>query len=61
MKCLRCDSLMLQEKIVLTGVRPKPKSISVLRCISCGRIEYETVADALNFIEQGSNKPLRFP
>lgn len=43
MKCERCEGLMQEERLVVSGGMVKIKEVSAWRCLGCGRIEYRTI------------------
>lgn len=45
MKCGRCERLMLEEEIILSGDEARRKSVSVSHCLTCGRMEYRAMVD----------------
>jgi hypothetical protein len=45
MKCERCEGLMLEKEIVLSGDGVKRRSVSAWHCLDCKRIEYRAVVD----------------
>lgn len=44
MKCERCQSIMREEQLVVSGGLFTVKNISAWHCAHCGRIEYRGIA-----------------
>ena len=43
MKCERCQGIMREEQLVVTGGVVRVKGISAWHCRQCGRIEYRAL------------------
>jgi len=43
MNCERCEGLMQEERLVVSGGMVKIKEISAWHCRECGRIEYLSI------------------
>ena len=56
MKCERCEGLILEEEIVLSGDEVKRRSVSVWHCLDCKRIECRAVVDK-NVIQEQAGAP----
>jgi RNase P subunit RPR2 len=54
MKCQRCESLMTEGEMMLSGDQVKAKAVSVSHCLNCGRIEYGAVVDNYAIQEENS-------
>ena len=53
MKCGRCEGLMREEEILLSGDAVKRRCVSAWHCSNCGRIEYQPVVER-DTIEEGT-------
>ena len=42
MKCKRCDGLMMEEDLVVSGGPIKAKGVAAWHCLDCGRIDYRS-------------------
>ncbi|HSB44872.1 MAG TPA: hypothetical protein VLD60_07670 [Nitrospira sp.] len=56
MKCGRCEGLMLEEEIILSGYEVRRKSVSVSHCLNCGRMEYQAMVDT-NALQEEDGAP----
>jgi hypothetical protein len=56
MKCERCQGLMLEEEIILSGDEVSRRSVSVSHCLTCGRMEYRAMVDT-NAIQEEDGAP----
>jgi hypothetical protein len=56
MKCERCEGLMLEKEIVLSGDEVKRRSVSAWHCLYCKRTEYRAVVDK-NVIQEQAGAP----
>ena len=45
MKCQRCQNLMTEEEIMLSGDEVSRRPVSVSHCLNCGRMEYRAMVD----------------
>jgi hypothetical protein len=43
MKCERCEGLMQEERLFVSGGMVLIKEVSVWHCLDCGRTEYRTI------------------
>jgi len=44
MRCERCENLMREEELFVSGGTIKTKGVSAWHCLDCGRIEYRRTA-----------------
>ena len=56
MKCERCEGLVLEEEIILSGDEVSRRSVTASHCLNCGRIEYRAVVDN-NVIQEKAGAP----
>lgn len=43
MKCERCEGVMQEERLVVSGGMVLIKEVSAWHCLNCGRIEYRAI------------------
>jgi len=52
MKCERCEGVMREEQLVVSGGTVKTKGVSSWHCLDCGRIEYRTTVTNRLILEE---------